>query len=124
LLTNTGSLVPDRLVLHTSGELPVSSTIFFQGSVELLGTTAFGDGLRCVGGELQRLYVKTANGGAADAPEVGDPSITARSAARGDPLGPGSVRYYQAWYRDSSVTFCQTPSGGTFNASNGLRVVW
>jgi len=124
LLTSTGSLAPDRLVLHTSGELPASSTIFVQGSVELLGTTAFGDGLRCVGGELQRLYVKTANGGAADAPQVGDPSITARSAARGDPLGPGSVRYYQAWYRDSSVTFCQTPSGGTFNASNGLRVVW
>jgi hypothetical protein len=123
-LTSTGALVPDRLVLHVVGELPTSLTIVLQGSIEIRGTAAFGDGLRCVGGNLKRLYVKTASGGATDAPQAGDLSISARSAAAGDPLSPGFVRYYQSWYRDSSATFCQAPAGSTFNASNGLRVVW
>ena len=43
---------------------------------------------------------------------------------RGDPLAPGDVRYYQAYYRDADAAFCAAPTGGTANTTNGVRVVW
>ncbi|MBK7643824.1 MAG: hypothetical protein IPJ19_12390 [Planctomycetes bacterium] len=52
---------------------------------------------------------------------AGDPSITQRSAALGDPISPGRVRCYQVWYRDGAPGFCTAQS---YNLSNGLRVVW
>ncbi|HZN54013.1 MAG TPA: hypothetical protein VFB67_01710, partial [Candidatus Polarisedimenticolaceae bacterium] len=84
----------------------------------------FGDGVRCAAGTLKRLYVKNAVGGVATAPVAGDLSITARSAAAGDPLAPGAVRYYQTYYRDPDPAFCPIPPGNTFNSSNGLIITW
>jgi hypothetical protein len=84
----------------------------------------FGDGLRCVGGSLKRLYSKPASGGVVYAPHPGDPSITARSAALGDPISSGATRYYMTYYRDPSATFCPNPPGGTFNGSNAVSIVW
>ena len=40
---------------------------------------------------------------------AGDPSISARSALLGDPIVAGSMRGYQAWYRNADPAFC-TPS--------------
>ena len=34
---------------------------------------------------------------------------------------PGSIRYYQAWYRDPAPSYC---NAATYNLSNGVRVVW
>jgi hypothetical protein len=124
LLSSTGTVHPDQLVLHASNELPTALTIFLQGSALIPGTAPFGDGLRCAGGTLKRLYIRNASAGAADAPISGEISISVRSAALGDPIAPGSVRIYQTYYRDPAPTFCQAPAGGIFNASNGLRVVW
>jgi hypothetical protein len=50
--------------------------------------------------------------------------ISARSAALGDPLLPGSVRSYQAWYRDPNLAFCGPPSGDAWNLSSAVRIVW
>jgi len=52
----------------------------------------YGDGLRCAAGTLKRLFVKTASGGMVTAPQGGDPSISARSSALGDPLFYGSFK--------------------------------
>jgi hypothetical protein len=104
--------------------LPTALSIFLQGDVLISGSAVFGDGLRCAGGHLRRLYVKSAVAGTVTAPEAGEPSITQRSAEKGDPLSPGSIRYYQVYYRDPAPTFCAAPMGNTFNASNGMRVVW
>jgi len=123
-LTYSGMTNPDSLVLSSSGELPTSLSIFMQGNALTQTVTFFGDGIRCVGGTLLRLYAKAASGGVVSAPQPGDPSISARSAALGDPIATGTVRYYQVYYRDASSSFCPPPSGSTFNASNGLRVVW
>ena len=71
-----------------------------------------------------RLYVKNAASGLVHAPEPGEPSITARSAALGDPIPPGERRYYQVYYRDPGPAFCPPPAGSTFNATNALKVVW
>ena len=97
------------------------SSIFLQGDTLLTDGAVFGDGIRCAGGDLLRLYTKTASSGAVTAPEAGDPSITARSAALGDPIAPGSPRFYQVYYRDPEAAFCP---GATFNVGNALRIVW
>jgi hypothetical protein len=110
-------------VLTSSGELPLVLTVFIQGT-STVGPFLYGDGLRCTGGALKRLYSKNASGGVASAPEGGEPSITARSATLGDPLYPGFVRRYQTYYRDPNPMFCPSPSGSTFNASNAVSITW
>ncbi|MBK7642997.1 MAG: PD40 domain-containing protein [Planctomycetes bacterium] len=117
----SGATRPDALVLQVDGELPSSLTIFLQGDGALAQAAVFGDGVRCVAGVLLRLYVRSAASGSASAPQPGEPSITQRSAAFGMPIDTGSLRWYQAYYRDPSATFC---TGATFNATNALRVAW
>lgn len=84
----------------------------------------FGDGLRCAGGAIKRLYVKGAGGGVVTAPQAGDPSVSARSAVLGDPIPVGGTRNYQVYYRDSNPTYCPAPTGGTFNASGAVAILW
>jgi hypothetical protein len=121
--SGNASLSADDLVLTSAGERTRSLSILLQGNQEISPTT-FGDGLRCVGGSLKHLYARNASGGAVTMPQGGDPSISARSAALGDPIPPNGVRYYQVYYRDEAPSFCPDPPGSTFNASNGLRAAW
>jgi hypothetical protein len=123
-LIANGTTSPDMLVLQSSGELPTALSIFLQGDAILSGTAPFGDGLRCASGHLKRLYAKHAFNGAVAVPQPGDLSISAQSAALGDPIAPGSIRYYQTYYRDPSPTFCPQPQGDNWNVTNGVRVVW
>lgn len=103
-----------------------STSIFFQGDAELAAPAYFGDGLRCVGGQLKRLASRAVNNGAAIFPDpaAGDPSIQARSAALGAPIPAGATRVYQVYYRDDSSTFCPSPVGSTFNVTNAMRILW
>jgi hypothetical protein len=121
-LSASGSPVPDTLVLQAAGMLPSVSALAIQGDALLYEPVFYGDGLRCAGGHLRRLYVGQAVGGALAVPGPSDPSISQRSAALGDPLLPGSVRTYQVVYRDTDPAFCA--QGGTLNITNALRVVW
>jgi len=123
LLAVRGSVDPDRIVLGTTGELPSALSVFMQGSAASYFAFLYGDGVRCIGGVLQRIGAKDAVGGAASYPGPGDPSIRARSAALGDPIAPGSFRYYQVYYRDPDPNFCSW-SRSTFNASNAVMVRW
>lgn len=120
-LTSTGTLSPDALGLHSALEPSTSLSLFLQSNTLRPTQGPWGDGILCLGGQVLRLYAKTASAGTAHAPQPGDPSLTQRSAALGDPLGPGSVRLYQVFYRDPVAGWC-TPQN--FNISNGLRVVW
>jgi hypothetical protein len=124
LLTAAGFTSPDSVVLTSSFEKPTAFSIFIQGPASLTNPLVFGDGVRCVGGSLKRLYIKSAVGGVVSAPVGADPSITARSAALGDPIAPGSTRYYQTWYRDPAPAFCVHPPSDTSNVSNGYSIVW
>ncbi len=124
ILGATGASRLDSVVLHARGEPQSALTIFLQGN-QISGTPlAFGDGLRCVGGSLKRLYVKSAVNGVATAPVAGDPSVTTQSAALGDPISSGQTRWYQAYYRDASASFCPAPQGSTYNISSALRIQW
>jgi hypothetical protein len=116
-------LSADDLELTSSGERRTALSIFLQGDREI-APVPFGDGLLCLGGHRLRLYVRAATGGTAVAPLAGEPRIAARSAALGDPIPPDGTRWYQVAYRDPVAAFCPDPPGSSFNASNGLRILW
>lgn len=120
-LEAAGTTNPDSVHLLAWGLGPNAFALFLQGDATNAMGATFGDGVRCVGGNLKRLFSKTASGGAVRAPAVGDMSVSARSAARGDVLAPGATRFYYVYYRDPNVSFCP---GATFNVTNVARVNW
>jgi hypothetical protein len=123
-LSATGMTNPDTLVFASASELPTALTIFLQGNASLSTGLIFGDGVRCAGGSLKRLYARNAVAGTATAPGAGDPSVSTRSANLGDPIAPGTQRWYQAYYRDPVLAFCSNPPGNSWNVSSGLAVSW
>lgn len=123
-LTPSGLPGNDTLALTTMNQPANSATIVLQATEAVQTRTPFGDGLLCLGGQLVRLFTRTASNGSIVVPGPGDPTLRDRSAQRGDPLAPGDVRYYQAYYRDADAAFCAAPTGGTANTTNGVRVVW
>lgn len=125
VLSSAGNaaLSSDTLSLTSSGELSSVLSIFLQGDTAIVAVS-FGDGLRCAGGTLKRLFTRNASGGVVSAPPPGGPSISARSAVLGDVISTGSTRYYQTYYRDPLLTFCPSPQGSSFNISSGLAIVW
>ncbi len=123
----TASVGADTAVLFTAGEMPTALSIVAQGPGLLPAGVAFGQGVRCVGASggigLKRLYTKNAVGGAISAPAAGDASISARSAALGDPLSAGTIRYYYVYYRDPTVLGgCLATS--TFNSTDSGMMTW
>jgi hypothetical protein len=111
--SGSASLSSDTLVLAGSG-MPNSNALYFQGTTQI--AAAFGDGLRCAGGTVVRIGTKLNSAGASSYPGAGDLSVS----VRGNVTVAGSVRNYQAWYRNAAA-FC-TPS--TFNLTNGYSVTW
>ncbi|MBK7644806.1 MAG: hypothetical protein IPJ19_17490 [Planctomycetes bacterium] len=122
MIAASGLPAQDTVVLGASAMLPTSTCIFLQGSTISTNGVGFGDGVRCAAGTLKRLYVKTASSGFATAPNAGDPSIKTRSAALGDPLGIGTQRVYQIYYRDPQNFGCASPA--TFNITPALLIEW
>jgi len=115
-LTATGQANPDSMVLVAEG-MPANAPALFLQS-DALGDTTWGDGVRCLGPALIRLRLKQGAGGAAQYPEVGDQSISARGSVT---PGSGAVRHYQAYYRNASSTFCPP---ATANVTNGWTLIW
>jgi hypothetical protein len=125
-LTASGlsSLSYDSLAMASAFEPHNVTSIFLQGD-QLISPVPFGDGLRCAGGHLKRLFtVNATSGGTASVPPASGASISARSLALGDPIDAGTLRVYQMYYRDSNLAFCPAPLGNSWNVSNGLRVSW
>ena len=121
--SGTPSLAADTLQFTTSGEKPSATSIVLQGSVLLPNGVVFGQGVRCAGGSLKRLYSKTASAGSIHAPAAGDPSVSARAAALGDSISAGASRWYAVYYRDP-VVLGGCPAASTFNLTQTLAVVW
>lgn len=115
----------DDLVFTTSGEGPTATSVLLQGQDCLPHGVIYGQGVRCAGGALERLFVKHAVGGAMTAPDfgAGDNSISACSASKGDVIRPGQSRWYVAVYRDAGV-LGGCSSGTTFNTTQTGQVTW
>lgn len=122
-ITGTPSVSADTVLLTASAERATAFSLFLQGTTQI-APVIFGDGLRCTGGLLKRLYTRNAVAGTAQAPIAGELSVTARSAALGNPIGATESRWYQVYYRDPVTDFCPNPPGNTFNVSNAVRLDW
>lgn len=122
LLSATGNPADDTLRLSATALPPSATTMLLQSDAYDYTPRFVGNGILCAAGSITRLALHTAIEGATLYPGVGEPTLRGMAAARGDPLPPGSVRYYQVWYRDAGVGFC----GGhaAVNVTNGMRVVW
>ncbi len=116
--SGSASLANDTLSLASGGEPDASMTIFLQGST-FVPQVPFAQGLLCAGGRVLRLFVASAPNGTAIVPPSGS-TISSRSNGLGDLLGPGSIRVYQALYRDAPHGSCRS----TFDLSSGQQVVW
>ena len=53
----------------------------------------------------------------------GDPTVSARSAAKGDVIQPGEIRWYLVYYRDPTV-LGGCPASRTFNATQTGQISW
>ena len=121
--SGTPSLANDSLHLLASDEKPTATSVVLQGNALLPSGTVFGQGVRCVGGALKRLYVKTASGGSVAVPGVGDASISSRSAALGAAITAGQHRWYCVYYRDP-IVLGGCPAASTFNTTPTLEASW
>jgi len=118
-------LSADTLVFTTQGERPTALSVVLQGDGFVPAGPAYGQGVRCVGGNLKRLYTKSASGGSITAPNsgAGEPSVSARSAAVGAPIQPGQNRWYLVYYRDP-IVLGGCAANRTFNATQTGRITW
>jgi len=117
------SLSADTLQFTTSGEKSGASSIVLQASTAISNGVSFGQGVRCAGGPLKRLYSKAASGGSMMAPGVGDMSVSARSAVLGDRLQVGMSRWYSVYYKDGTV-LGGCASSRNFNTTQAQLVQW
>lgn len=118
---------PQPMVLSASGMPATSFTMFIQHDAP--GDTRFHDGVLCASGGLVRLRGRNAGtaqfmaAGTAVFPNsnfANDSTLTLSSRG-GVVVGSGATRYYAAWYRNASTTFCPP---ATANVTNGWRVTW
>jgi Tol biopolymer transport system component len=125
ILTSIGqaSLAQDLVVFTTAEQRPAAPSVLTQGNATIASGAVFGQGVSCVGGTVHRLFTKTAVNGSITAPGPGDPSISMRSIAVGDPIAPGQNRWYAVYYRDPYVLGGCSPLG-TFNITQTQEVQW
>ena len=117
------SLSQDSVLFTTLYERSTALSILVQGDQIVASGLPYGQGVRCVGGALKRLYVQSASSGSISVPGVGDLPVSQRSAQLGDTIVPGETRYYMVYYRDPTV-LGGCPSNLTFNSTQGQRLVW
>jgi len=121
--SGVASLAADTVVFTATAEKPTATSVFLQGNLSVPAGAVFGQGIRCAGGSLKRLYVKSAVGGNVSAPGLGDASVSARSAALGDTITAGATRYYGVYYRDP-IVLGACPAASTFNMTQAESVLW
>ena len=117
VIGQTGSLSVSQndAVLSVTGAPANKYGLFYYGSQAL--NTPFGDGIRCVGGNVFRLHPagQTDGGGS-----ISRPLDLTHSPANSGPgaITPGSRWYFQFWYRDPAA------GGAGFNLSDALDLVF
>lgn len=110
--SGSASVAADDLVLVASSLPATTPTLFFQGTTQVNGGagSVFGDGLRCVGGTITRLGIRTASAGVA--------AIGPGLAAHGG-WTAGQTLDFQAWYRN-----VVGPCGSGYNLSNARAITF
>lgn len=108
------SVGADDLIFTSSGLPTTTPALLYTGTQAIAGGmgTPFGDGLRCVGGDVVRLTIVTSDGAgcAVWGPDLGSIGL----------WGAGDTRQFQVWYRDPSGG----PCGSNFNLSTAREVTF
>jgi len=120
-LAASGTPAADDVVLTSQFEPAASFTLFMQH--DAAGDAVFHDGVLCAGGTLIRLRGRAAVAGVASFPNstFAQDSTTTLSQRGGVTVGSGARRYYSAWFRNASTTFCPP---ATANVTNGWKLDW
>ncbi len=118
-------LSADTLAFTTSGQRPQTASVLVQGTAAIQGGAVYGQGVRCVGGALSRLFTKSATAGGITVPDfaAGDPPVSVRSTALGDTIQAGESRWYLVLYRDANV-LGGCPATSYFNTTQTGQVTW
>lgn len=112
-MTGSSSLSANDFGLISQNAAPSSPGLFFYGPNQI--SAPFGEGIRCVGGQIFRLPPAVFTDGSGTATKSVDFSAPPVNSGPGEIL-PGSHWNFQFWFRDVSGG----PSG--FNLSGGLGV--
>jgi len=104
------SLSDDELIVTGAGMPSNVTALLFSGPADIGAGVPLGDGLRCVGGSIKRIEVRTTN--ATGAVTYDDQVLS------GAGWVPGTEGKYQVWFRDPG-SFC----GSGFSTSQGLKIV-
>ena len=117
VLVSSGAPVvsADTLGITVRNLPPNASCILAQASGSS-NAYVFGDGVRCVSGQIRRMGIVAASNGVASWPPPGTDPI----ALRGLVPAAGGTRYYYVNYRDV-LPWCTT---ATFNLTDAQRIVW
>jgi hypothetical protein len=129
--TGVSSVSADSVVFVSSFENNSAFTIFLQGTAT--SNVVYGAGIRCVAGNLKRIYTGPAghwtNGdpaGVIHRPGNDDPtSVHQASLNRGYDIGANApvTLYYLAYYRDPAAS-AHCGAAATFNASQSGSMNW
>ncbi len=104
------SVEANDLVLLCTGLPPSKPCLFYYGPTQI--QVAFGNGFRCVGGQIRRLpLISTGSGTAAY-------SVDNTNLPAGGEFTPGATWNFQCWYRDPN------DGGAAFNYSDGLGLTF
>ena len=124
--TGVPSLAADTVVLSTTNHRPAGAitNVFFTGSGSLSSGVPHGAGVRCVGTSLKRLYTGQTSGGSLSRPGMGDPTVSARSAALNVPISAGQTRHYFNLYRDNQAAGPCGNTSSTVNVTNAGSITW
>ena len=117
-LTLSGTTHTNTIALAATGMPATVTSIFLKGSASIDAGTVFGDGIRCVSGQLIRLGQEINVGGAATYPSGMQSSVSIKG---NTPPGSGLTGYYQTYYRNAAASFCPPAS---FNVTNGYKITW
>jgi len=106
------SLIADDLTLEVAPLQPGEFGIFWYGDAQIF--VPFGNGLRCVGGDVHRIFPPLLSDGAG----VLRRDLNYSSLPPGGAIAPGETWNFQAWFRDPFAY------GSNFNLSDGLTLTF